>query len=227
MKTTLTLSAVARAGTGKGAARKLRAARRIPAVIYGPDVESRALSLDAREVEHLFASISVESTLIDVVIQGDGESEVVRSLVREVQVHAFKPELLHVDFYAVRSGEVIELEVPVRLVGTPVGVKAVGGILEQLLKEIEVECLPESIPDAIEVDVSHLGIGDSIHVGDLQVPNVRILADSETTVCTVAAPTVLPVEEVAAAPAEEVREPELIRRERAEEPEAEEGSGAS
>lgn len=226
MKTTVTVSAQIREGTGKGAARKLRAAGRIPAVIYGPDLEARPLSLDAREVEHLFASISVENTLVDVVIEKNGKREVVRSLVREVQVHAFRPQILHVDFYAVTAGEAVEVEVPVRLVGTPVGVKSQGGVLEHILHEIEVECLPENIPDFIEVDVSHLGIGDSIHVSDLEVPDVRILEDLEVTVCTVAAPRVVAVEEVAAAAAEGAVEPELIRHERAEE-EAKEEPGSA
>lgn len=218
---TVTLKAAVREATGKGVARKLRAAGRIPAVIYGPGREPRSLSLDAHEVAHLFSSISVENTLVDLEIDGNGKSEKVRSLVREVQVHPFRPQILHVDFYAVEAAQVIEVEVPVRLVGTAVGVKAGGGILEHILHEIEVQCRPDQIPEFIEVDVSALDIGDSLHVSDLQVPNVRILEDPEATVCTVAPPVVAAVEAVAA-PVEEVAEPELIRRERAEEEPGEE-----
>jgi len=214
--TTVRLRAQPREGLGKGVARKIRASGRIPAVIYGPGRETRTLSLDAHEVERVFSGISVENTLLDVVIDLGGKSETLRSLVREVQVHPVRPEVLHVDFYAVAAGQTVEVEVPVKLVGVPVGVKTGGGNLEHILHAIEIECLPDHIPESIEVDVSNLEVWGSVHVRDLVVPDVVILEDPEATVCTVTLPQELPVEEEAA-PAAEVAEPELIRRERAEE----------
>lgn len=215
---TATLNAAPRSESGKNATRELRRQGRVPAVIYGHGEETRSLSVDALELEKLLASISVENTLIDVKIDGGATA---RTLIREVQWHPFKPVVLHVDFYQVHAGEKIKLDVPVRLLGSPVGVRDFGGVLQQVLHELHVECLPRDIPDAIEIDVENLGIGDSVHVKEVSVPNVTITNDPELVICTVSAPTVaaLPEEPVAEEGVGEV-EPELVRRRREEEEEA-------
>jgi large subunit ribosomal protein L25 len=219
MAKTETVAATIREDTGKGAARRLRAAGRVPAVIYGHGEETRALSVDAHELDVLFSHISVENTVIELSIaggKGRKKPVTVRALVREVQRHPYRPGVMHVDFYELHAGERIEVEVPLRLVGAAAGVKA-GGLMQHSLHELEIRCLSESIPDALEVEVSALEIGDSIHVRDLVVPaGVEIITESGRTVCAVIPPTVVPVEaeEAAAEPTEiaEAAEPELVRR---------------
>jgi len=186
----VTLRAQKRDQRGKGAARKLRAVGRVPAVLYGKGTDTVDLSLDAREAEYLFLSVSVENTIIGLDIEG--EKVPVQTLVREIQVHPYRPLMLHVDFYRVREGEMIELEIPVHLVGTPEGVKNAGGILQLLIHELPVRCLPTEIPESIELDVSGLGIGDSIHVSDLGLPaGVEVMVEADRTVCSVGAPRVV------------------------------------
>ncbi len=210
MATDATLRAAIREGRGKGPARRMRAAGRVPAVVYGRGEEDRALSVDAHDLERLFARISVENTLIQLEIDGQPGTRV---LVREVQVHPFRPEVLHVDFYQVHAGERLNLAVPVRLVGTAEGVTA-GGILDQSLHEIEIRCVPDQIPETIEVDVSGLQVGDSLHVRDVALPaGVEFYTDADRTICSVGAPTVAALETEAEEPegvGGEV-EPELIR----------------
>jgi large subunit ribosomal protein L25 len=215
------LSAQPRAERGKGWARKLRAQGRVPAVVYGHGESTRTLTVDAHELERLFSQIRRENTVINLRIEG--EKAEVKALVREVQSHAYRGTILHVDFYQIHAGERITVEVPIRLQGTPEGVK-LGGILQHTLNELEVRCLADQIPDTIQVDVTHLGINDSIHVSDLTLPaGVEVLVDGERSVCSVIAPTVAAVEEpaVAAEPAAEAAEPEVIRRRKEEgEPES-------
>jgi large subunit ribosomal protein L25 len=216
------LSARAREGTGKGNARKLRAAGRIPAVIYGHGEETRKLSVDAHELKTLFSKIRVENTVITMNIEG--ESEPSQALVREVQRHAYRDDFVHVDFYQIHAGEAITVEVPIRLLGNPPGVKA-GGVLQHALNEIEVRCMPDRIPATLDVDISSLEIGDSVHVSDIPQPEgVEFLIDAERTVCSVMAPTLaVEEEEVAAEVAEgEPEEPEVIARGKADEDDEEE-----
>ncbi len=215
MATSAVLKATSREDRGKGAARRLRAAGRIPAVVYGHGEESRALSVDALELERLFSRIAVESTLIQLEIDGKPGARV---LVREVQDHPYRPEVLHVDFYQVHAGERVNVEVPLRLVGNAEGVRE-GGVLEQALHTLSVRCLPDQIPDAIEVDVSALKVGDSLHVRDIALPaGVELHGDPDGTVCSVGAPTVAALESGAEA-SEGVGgevEPELVQKREAE-----------
>ncbi|HEY8483741.1 MAG TPA: 50S ribosomal protein L25/general stress protein Ctc [Longimicrobiales bacterium] len=212
MATTATLNAAPRQDSGKGPARRLRRAGRIPAVLYGRGEQTRLLSVDGRELERLFSRIPVESTIIDLHVEG--ERKPIRALVREVQTHPFRSEILHVDFYQVHAGERVHVEVPIRLVGHAAGVRA-GGILEQVLHNLAVRCLADQIPEAIEVDVTNLEIGQSLHVGDIQVPaGVEVETEADRAVCTVVAPTVAALGTTAEA-GEGVGgqvEPELIRR---------------
>lgn len=196
MATEAVLNAAPRTGHGKGEARRLRAAGRIPAVLYGKGEPARSLSVDARETMNLFSRIPVESTVISLNVEGGGTVPV---LVREVQLHPHRPEYVHVDFFHVHAGETVTVEVPVRLVGTPEGVRVGGGVLDQVLHALEVRCDPTRIPEVIEVDVSELGIGGVVYVSDLRLPpGVTPHVEGERTVCTVVAPTVGAVEPGAA-----------------------------
>jgi large subunit ribosomal protein L25 len=203
-----TLKATLRTETGKGAMRRLRREGRIPGVVYGRGEENRPLSLDAGEFQNLVKKHSLDTTLIDLSIEGVGtKGATLRTLVAEVQSHPYKPQVLHVDFQQIHAGERVTVQVPIRLLGTPAGVRA-GGVLQHILHDIELECTVEEIPEEFNVDVSGLDIGDSVHVNDLAVPaDVELLIDESRTVCTVAAPTVLEVTEEEAA---EVAEPTLV-----------------
>ena len=182
------LMAKRRHETGKGAARRLRAEGQIPAVLYGKDQEPISLTLDAREALRLFHSISVENTIVNVQI--DDDKEALETLVREIQMHPYRPDLVHVDFYCIERGVALEVDIPANYVGTPQGVRD-GGILEVILHEIRVKCIPSKIPDTIEIEISALDIGDSIHANEISMEEgVELLTDPGQTVCLVSAPRV-------------------------------------
>jgi large subunit ribosomal protein L25 len=201
------LNAQSRTGSGKGFARKLRASGRVPVVVYGHGDKNQALSVDALELEKLLARISVENTLIEVAVEGGGTT---RALIREVQMHPFKPEVLHMDLLQVHADERIHLKIPVRVVGTPEGVRNGGGVMDQVLYDLDVECFPGDIPDAIEVDVTELEVGQSARVHDLAATaGVRIINDGDLPVVSVLAPTV-PDLDVEGAAVETGTTPELV-----------------
>lgn len=214
MATTATISARTREGTGKGAARSARREGRIPGVLYGHGEESVSLSVDANELQKLVHSISIENTIVDLDI---GKGEPYKVLIREVQRHPFRDEFIHIDFFHVAMDEKIQVEIPIVLIGTPTGVKNKGGVMDHQLRELEVFCLPGNIPEKVEIDVSNLDIGDSIHVSDIQLPDVEVLTDLDRSVVAVLAPTVIEVEEAAAE--EAILEPEVIGRGKEEEEE--------
>ena len=201
---TASLSAEARTETGKGVARKLRAAGRVPAVVYGHAREPQALSLQTRELERLLSSIAAGSTVVELSLGG----ATTKTLIREVQRHPFKKQILHVDFQELVAGEKVTVDVPLVFVGTPEGVRLSGALLEQILHSVQVHVDPAHIPNHIDVDVSGMGIATALHVSDLTLPEgVTALDDASLTVCTVSAPRVS--EEVVAEPAP--GEPEVIR----------------
>ena len=217
MAMTATISARSREGRGKGAARQARREGRIPGVLYGHGEDSVPLSVDANELQRLVHTISIENTIVDLDL---GSGEPYKVLIRELQRHPFRDEFVHIDFFHVAMDEQIHVEVPIVLIGTPTGVKNKGGVLDHQLRELEVFCLPGSIPEKIELEVSHLDIGDSIHVSDIQLPDVEILTDLDRSVVAVLAPTVIEVEEVAE---EAPTEPEVIGRGKEAEEEEEAG----
>lgn len=205
----VTLNARPRSTFGKNANRKLRASGFVPAVIYGHGDETRPLEIAVNELERLLSSISVENTLIDLRVEG---AKATPALIREVQYHASRPMILHVDFLQVHAGEKIHLQVPIHLHGTPRGVRDGNGVLQEVLRDLSVECLPRDIPEAIEVNIEELDLGQSIHVSDLSAPNVTILNDPDLVICTVSMPTTEALAE--AAETEEgvgEVEPEVIR----------------
>src|SRR5574341_41962 len=216
----ISLSANPRTTTGKGAARQARFKNQIPAVIYGHGRATQALAVDALALEKALAGVEPASTVIQLTVDG----KTMRTLIREIQRHPIRPDIIHVDFYEIHADEKVKLKVPVHLVGAPDGVRNAGGVLDQVTREVEIEVLPEHIPDRLELDVSALKIGDSLHVTDLQIPNAHILTQADLTIATVVPPRAEEVVAPAAEAAAEVAEPELIRKEREEEgEEGEEG----
>lgn len=209
-----------REGTGKGVTRKMRSSGRIPAVLYGHGEETRTLSVDAHELELLMQRVHIENTIIQLKI--GGERREVKALAREVQRHPHRPVILHVDFMQIHAGEKVTVEVPIRLVGQAPGVKA-GGMMQHSLTELEVRCLPDDIPDYLEISVEGMDVGDSRHVGQIALPaGVESTIDAERTICSVIPPQAGVAEPTAEEVVEEVvegGEPEVIRRPREEEAE--------
>ena len=216
---TASLSAEARSDKGKGVARKLRAAGRVPAVVYGHAREAQSLSLVTRDLEKLLSQISAGSTVIELSIG----SAVTKTLIREVQRHPFKKQILHVDFQELVAGEKVIVDLPLVFVGVPEGVRLSGALLEQIVHSIEVNVDPSSIPNHIDVDVTNLAMGHSLHVRDLVLPEgLEVLTDEDTTICAVIAPRAV-VEETAAAEGDAAAaagEPELIRKTKEDEEDA-------
>jgi large subunit ribosomal protein L25 len=213
----VSLQAKARTNTGKGAARSIRRAGKIPGVIYGHGREPEALEVDAPALQRMLVGISAESTVVEVSIEGRTP---VKALIREIQRNPVRPaDIIHVDLYEIHADEKITLSVPVHLVGTPDGVRNFGGVLDHILREIEIEVFPGDIPSSIDLDVTALAIGQSLFVRDIKLDKVEILNDPDIPVASVVAPRV----EETAAPVEEPAsgEPELIRKAKAEDADAE------
>ncbi len=212
----LSLAAGLREQTGKGAARQARFRGQIPAVIYGHGRPTQALAVEAAALEKVLTGIDPESTIIELAVDG----KTVKTLIREIQRHPIRPDIIHVDFYEIHAEERVKLKVPVHLVGNPDGVRNAGGVLDQVTREVEIEVLPEDIPDRVELDVTALKIGDSLHVRDLQIANATMLTQDDLTIATVVPPRAEEVAPVVEAPTE-VAEPELIRKVREGEEEGE------
>jgi large subunit ribosomal protein L25 len=211
MGTEAKLNAELRTETGKGVARKLRQAGKLPAVLYGAGKDAQPLTLDGHDTHLLFQAIAVENTIIQ--LQLDGEGAPVPTLVREVQAHPFRPEILHVDFLRVEKGVEVELTVPFVLVGNPKGVREDGGVLDQLVHELPVRCIPSAIPENLSLDVSEMVIGDSKQLDSLDVPEgVTVTLDTNITLCAVHAPRVAEDAEIS----DEAEAPALIGEETAE-----------
>lgn len=209
----LTLDAELRQDTGKGVARKLRAAGRVPAVIYGHHRAPQALSIEARSLGRLLER-ATGSSVIELGLGGG----TARALIREVQRHPVSRELVHVDFQELVAGEQVTVRVPLVFVGTAEGVRNQGGMLEELLRELEVSAEPSSIPDHIDVDVTALTIGHPLHVRDIQLPQgVTTSVDGDATVASVLAARVEEEEAPAAAAEEPAGDPEVLRAKKADE----------
>jgi large subunit ribosomal protein L25 len=215
------LTVSSRTTTGKGAARTLRREGKVPAVIYGHGREAESVSVETAALKKMLIGISAGTTIVDVTVD---DRAPVKALIREIQRDALRPaEIIHLDLYEVRHDEEITLQVPVRLTGIPDGVRNFGGVLDHVLRELEIEVLPADIPEHVDLDVTALTIGHSLFVRDLQVPKAKVLNDPDTPICTVVAPRAEEAPVVAAAEEPVVAEPELIRKPKAEaEGEAEE-----
>jgi len=180
------LAAEYRSATGKGAARKLRQAMKVPAVLYGAGQQAIPLTIEAKDLMHLLKDEHTRTAILNLNISGLAESGQRKAILREVQCHPVTYKVLHVDLYEISMDRMVTVEVPVELEGVAVGVKDQGGILEHVLRKVEVECLPDNIPEAIKVDVSGLRLGKSLHVADIVAPpGVRVLEDAERVVASV------------------------------------------
>ncbi len=221
----VSLSVEARDATGKSVARKMRRDGLIPGVVYR-EGKSQPISLNKREVVHFVNAVAGEKGIVDLKFSG-GDTKI--ALLKEFQVDPVRGELLHTDFFEVAMDETITIKIPVSAVGTAVGVKRDGGILQKLLREVEVECLPDKIPDHFEIDISGLEIGNSVHVSNIEAPDgVNILSNTEETVFSVVEPAkveeVVPEEEEGVEGEAEAEEPEVERKGKKEE--AGEGAAA-
>ena len=206
---TASLSAMTRKGSGKGAARSLRRDGKLPAVIYGHAREPLSLAVPEREFERLLEKFAAENTVIELSIDG----AMSRTLIREIQRHPVKRNVLHVDFQELVAGERMVVRIPIVLTGTAEGVRNSGGILSQIMQELECRVDPLNMPGHIDVDVTDVSIGHSIHVSEMTIPEgVEVLDLPDATVCIVAAPKVEEEAPAAGATPETPAEPELIRK---------------
>jgi large subunit ribosomal protein L25 len=196
------LEAERRENSGKGVARKLRAAGRVPAVFYGHDQEATRLSVDSREMVHVLHSSGGSNVLLDLIV--DGKPHL--AMPREIQRDHIHNKLIHIDFLAVSRTETITVDVPVIEVGEAAGVKE-GGVVEHHLRDLHVECLPQDVPERLEVDITELNIGDMIHVRDVPVPaGVTVLTNPDDAVLSVITPAALRTEAELLLPGEEAPE---------------------
>jgi large subunit ribosomal protein L25 len=192
-----------REGSGKGAARRLRAAGRVPAILYGQGRASVPLQIDPRALEKVLKA-GGSNALLDLTVEGRGDLGTPVALVKELQRDPIRGAILHADFYQVDLTKTVEVEVPIHLVGKPKGIDF-GGLLEHTLREVRIECLPRAIPERIDLDVSALEIGDVLHVRDLPLPTgVTLMSDPDLGVAHVAVPQAEEVPAEAAATAEGV-----------------------
>lgn len=214
------IKATLREQVGGRASRKLSRAGFVPANVYGKDVTNLNLQLDKREITKILAHASSEHILVDLEIAQDGGTTNRLALIQEVQHHPLRRDVIHVDFHEVKADEKIHAAIPIEPVGEPDGVKNFGGVMEVSVHELEVECLPKDLPEFIRVEVSALGLGQSIHVRDLALPEgVTATASPDLTVISVAAPRV--DTEPAPAAAAAAAEPEVLKEKKPEEGKAE------
>jgi large subunit ribosomal protein L25 len=212
------VSARVRKNKGKGAVRKLRKDNVIPAIFYGPQTEPVMLAVDYPELESLIKQGRAENVILDLQMQTDYGTENRKAILKDVLIDPVKDTVLHVDFYEISMDREITVDIPIRLTNTPVGVTD-GGVLQQIRRQLTISCLPDKMIDALEMDVSGLAIGDSLHVEDIELPEgINSLDEGHLTIAVVAAPTVVEEEvEEEALEEEEVAEEEVA----VSEPEAE------
>jgi large subunit ribosomal protein L25 len=202
------LKAETRSATGRSAVRKLKARGVVPAIIYGAKDKPQPLQVSARDIDVMLSHASGENILVELEIAGEKSNRT--ALVQEIQHSPVGGAVLHIDFHAVSMDQAIQTDVPLEPTGVPEGVKTFGGLLEQSLRSLPIECLPRDLPDRITVDVTKLNIGDSIHVRDIQLPSgVTAKTQADLTAFSVLAPVV--EEEPVVAEAEVAAGPEVIK----------------
>jgi len=186
----------------------------IPAVLYGPKTEPVLLSVDKSDLEQVFKKGGIGQVILNLVIQQNGEKTTRPAMIKELQTHPLSRNFIHIDFYEIKMDQKITAKIPVVTTGMAKGVE-LGGILQIIRRELEVECLPLAVPDSIEIDISDLDIGDSIHLGQIRIEgDIEFLEDDNYTVVTVLSPK---MEEE---PEEEEAEEEEAEKEEGETPEA-------
>jgi large subunit ribosomal protein L25 len=181
------LSAVSRLTATKGETKRRRAHGKTPAVFYGRDRQTEQLTIDVIDLQAILNQTESEHVLLTLDL--DGREEL--AIVRDVQHHPVRGDILHVDFQHVEAGVPLNVSVPVRVEGTPVGVREGGGVLQWSIRSLEVKCLPRNIPEHLAIDVTNLQIGDSVHVEDLSFENVELLDEPRRTVITVLHPVLV------------------------------------
>ncbi len=180
---------------GKGAARKIRKNNQIPAVFYGPKADPVLLVVDYPELERVVTQSASESMLINLKIESDEGTDSRKAMLKDVQMDFVKETYIHVDFCEIAMDKKITMAIPIRLVSTPIGVTN-GGVLQHVRRELTISCLPDRLIDSLELDVSGLDIGESLHIKDIDLPDgISPLDESHLTVATVVAPTVIKQEE--------------------------------
>jgi len=210
------LTAEIREGVGKEKAKKLRAKGLIPAIFYGPRSQTIPLVIDSKELAKVLQTEAGENVLIDLDIRKGAQSDRKVVMLKDIQIDSLRSITLHTDFFEVAMDEMVTVEVPVHLVGKPEGTK-MGGILDQIRRVIQIQCFPGDIPKSIDIDVSPLKIGDSIHVQDIQVEKAKIISDTNFTIASVVPPVV--EEKVVEAVAPEVAEGAEVKEKEEEEKE--------
>ncbi|HEU4835667.1 MAG TPA: 50S ribosomal protein L25 [Pyrinomonadaceae bacterium] len=214
------VQAKVRDGRGKNDARRARRDGMVPITVYGGGAETVAAVAPLSELAAILRSDSGRNTIFTIDVEGVGTSEV---MFHDRQIDPVRGRLIHADLTRLIKGQKIDVTVPLHLVGEPIGVKEKQGVLEQIIREIEIRCEPREIPDTLEVDVSHLDVHDLLHVSDIPVAEtIEILTDPEQVIATVG---IVKEEVEAAAPieGEEPAEPEVIGKGKKEEDEGEEG----
>jgi large subunit ribosomal protein L25 len=212
----VTLSAQVRTGKGKGAARKLRRDKKVPAVFYGPKAAPTMLSVSFSDLQALIKSTTSENIILQLQIESDLGVDARSVILKELQTDPIKPLYYHADFYEIAMDKELTLNIAIQLVGTPAGIVK-GGMLQHVKRELQVSCLPGNMVESIQVDVSSLDIGDAVHVKDIVLPGgIRSLEDEDETVALVAVPHVA---------AEEVKE--VVEEEGEAKPEAEANASES
>jgi large subunit ribosomal protein L25 len=207
-----------RTTTGNGPARRLRQAGQIPAVLYGPGTESVLLSVSISDIDRVLKKGRIGQVLLNLVIPSNGETSTKTVMVKELQIHPVLRNFLHIDFYEVTMDREIIVNVPVITTGKSKGVE-IGGILQIIRRELEVQCLPLNVPESIEIDIRNLDIGDSIHVADLpRQSEIEFLDEENFTVVTIISPKIEEKVEPEEEEAEEVEE--VIAEEGEEQPES-------
>jgi large subunit ribosomal protein L25 len=214
----ISLKGQRREGLGKGGARKARAAGQIPGVLYGHGEDPVPVAVGTRDFQLALHHHEGGNAIVNLALAG-GEHT---ALIRDVQYDPINHAILHLDFQRISLTEEVEVSVAVHLIGTPVGVKDGGGILEHIVREVECRVLPTAIPGSIDVDVTALNIGDSVHASDLKHAGVTILTDPEATIATVVPPTVMEEAPAAGEAPVGAAEPEVIAKGKKEEEGAEE-----
>ena len=177
-----------RTKTGNGPARRLRMSGQIPAVLYGPKTETVLLSVNKSDLELLFKKGGIGQVVLNLVIQKNGETTTRPAMIKELQTHPVSRNFIHIDFYEIKMDQKITAKIPVVTTGIAKGIE-LGGVLQIIRRELEVECLPLEVPESIEIDISDLDVGDSIHVGKIRLESeLEFLEDDNYTVVTVLTP---------------------------------------
>jgi large subunit ribosomal protein L25 len=192
-----------RTTTGNGPARRLRQKGQIPAVLYGPGTESVLLSVNISDIDRILKKGRIGQVLLNLVIPNNGETSTKTVMVKELQHHPVSRNFLHIDFYEVAMDRKIMVNIPVTTTGKAKGVEN-GGILQIIRRELEVQCFPLDVPESIEIDITDLDVGDSIHLGDIsRQSKIEFLDDENFTVVTIVSPKIEEAEEPIEEEAEE------------------------